>query len=106
VRRVRCFQKRDIKSLSRSDMSSSGNPFSQYQWSKNITASFSAVSFDEVGIIRISEFNLSVIVRMQSKPSSSGRGPMKSNVTESHRSSGTGKGWRGPGGLEVEDLLR
>ena len=95
-----------MNSLLRSEMSSRGSLFSQYQWSKNNTASFSAVSLDEVGMIQISEFNLSVIVKMQSKPSSTGKGPMKSKATESQCSSGTGNGCRGPAGLEVDDLLR
>src|SRR6267378_2930799 len=92
VRRVRCFQKCNMKSLSQSDISSSGSPFLQYQQSKNITAGFSAVSFIEVGIIQISKFNQLMIFRVQSKLSSSGRGPMKYKAAESHWLSGTGNG--------------
>ena len=83
-----------------------GSPFSQYQLSKKRTASSSAVRVVLVGIIRTSEFKRSVIVRIQSKPLSGGSGPMKSMETDSQRSSGIGKGCKGPEGLDVELLFR
>src|ERR1700678_2386922 len=82
VRRVRCFQKEDMKSLSRSEMMSVGSPFSQYQLSKNRTASSLAVREVEVGMMRISDDRRSVMVRMQLYPWSRGRGPMKSIDTD------------------------
>src|SRR6266702_838079 len=100
------FQKRARNSLSRSDTISKGSPFSQYQLSKNISASFSAVRVEIVGIRRISEPRRSVRVRIMSKPLSLGSGPMKSIATESHRLLGTGSGCNGPMGLVVRDLLR
>src|ERR1700678_26781 len=78
VRRVRCFQKEDMKSLSRSETMSVGKPFSQYHLSKNRTASSLAVREVEVRMMRISEDKRSVMVKMQSKPWSRGSGPMKS----------------------------
>ena len=90
--REKCFQKREMNSLSWSEISSRGRPFSQYQWSKKSKARDSAVRSVVVGMIRMSEPSLSVIVRMQLWPSSSGRGPIKSRVITSHRWSGTGKG--------------
>jgi hypothetical protein len=86
------FPKVDIKSLSRSDTMLRGRPFSQYQRSKNKMANSLAVSLVDVGIIRISDPSRSVIVRIQSYPLSSGRGPMKSIDMDWQRSSGTGKG--------------
>src|ERR1700761_327810 len=58
----KAFQKRDRKSLSRSETISSGNPFSQYHSLKNICASSSAVRVVLVGIMRMSEPDLSVKV--------------------------------------------
>ena len=86
-------------------MMSFGKPFSQYQWVKNSRASSSAVMVVQVGIIRMSEPSLSVIDKIQLKLSSSGRGPMKSIATLSPRSSGIGRGCRGPVGFRVEDLF-
>src|ERR1700678_1889632 len=103
---VRCFQNADMNSLSWSDMISLGRPFSQYQWSKKRILSSLALSEVEVGMIRISDPRRSVIVSMQLWPLSVGRGPMKFMDTESHRSSGTGRGCRGPVGFFVELLLR
>jgi hypothetical protein len=77
VRIIRCRQNLDINNLSRSDIISKGKPFSQYQFSKKRIAQASAVRVVCVGIIRTSEFNLSVIVRIQSNPLSSGRNPLK-----------------------------
>ena len=73
-------------------MISKGRLFLQYQWLKNRQAMFSAVGVVIVGTICMSELRQSVRVMMQSYPLSSGSGPMKSIVTESHHSSGTGKG--------------
>ena len=55
VRSIKCFQKEDINSLSRSDTMFIGRPFSQYHLSKNNTASSLAVSLVEVGMIRMSD---------------------------------------------------
>jgi hypothetical protein len=82
----------EVNSLSLSEMISSGRPFLQYHSSKKMVASSSAVRLDRVGIIRMSEFKRSVIVRIQSKPESIGRGPMKSMATLSPRDSGMGSG--------------
>ena len=79
---VKCFQKADMNSLSRSEIMSKGRPFSQYQWSKNKTASSFAVSLVDVGMIRTSDPRRSVMVRIQSCPWSKGRGPMKSIVID------------------------
>ena len=57
-------------------------------------------------MMRMSKPSLSVIVSMQSKPLSLGKGPMKSIAIESQRLSGIGRGWRGPNGLVVQDLFR
>lgn len=46
------------------------------------------------------------MVRIQSNPSSTGKGPMKSKEIESQRSSGTGRGCKGPAGFEVGLLFR
>ena len=65
VRSCKADQNVEMKSLSQLEMSSSGRPFSQYQLSKNITASSSAVIVVHVGIIQMSELRL-VIDKMQS----------------------------------------
>ena len=75
---VNAFQKRDTKILSRSQTMSFGKPFSQYHVLKKVTASSLAVMVVFVGTIRMSEPRRSVIVRIQSYPSSVGNGPMKS----------------------------
>jgi hypothetical protein len=75
---VKCFQNLDMNNLSRSETMSVGNPFSQYQWLKNITANSFAVREVEVGIMRMSDPRRSVIVRIQLWPWLSGSGPMKS----------------------------
>ena len=106
VKSIRCLQNFDTNNLSRSEIISMGRPFSQYQLSKKSTASSSAVRVVVVGMIRMSELRRSVIVRIQSKLLSRGKGPIKSIETESQRSSGIGKGCRGPCGLEVGLLLR
>ena len=73
------FQNFATKSMSLSHIISEGKPFSQYQWSIKITANSYAVMFVRlVAIICISGPSLSVIVNIQSAPSSSGKGPMKS----------------------------
>ena len=95
-----------MNSLSRSDTMSSGRPFTQYHFSKKISASLSADNVEVEGIICMSEPKRSVKVIIESKPLSKGRGPMKSIATESQRESGIGNGWRGPIGLEVVDLFR
>ena len=78
VRSVRCFQKDDINNLSRSDTMFVGSLFSQYHLSKNNTVSSFDVNFVEVGMIRISDDNRSVMVSIQSCPWSRGKGLMKS----------------------------
>ena len=85
-------QKRDIKSLSRSEMKLRGRPLVQYQFVKKRSARPSAVRSVVHGMILTSDPERSVNVVIQSKPLSSGKGPMKSIATESQRSSGTGKG--------------
>ena len=102
---VSACQNRETKSLSRSDTMLDGRPFSQYHAEKNNFAKCSADTSVRVGIRRMSLFSRSVIVAMQLKPSSSGRGPMKSIAILSHRRSGTGSGWRGPVGLRVRFLF-
>ena len=72
---VRCFQKADMNNLSLSETMSNGRPFLQYQWLKNKTMSSFAVSLVDVGMMRMSEPSQSVMVRIQSCPSSKGRGP-------------------------------
>jgi hypothetical protein len=99
------FQNFEMNSLSRSEMSSRGKPFSQYHSLKKIEARCEAEISVLVGIRQTSEPNLSVTVRTQLYPSSSGRGPTKSRQTESPRFSGTGKGWSGPLGFEVPLLF-
>ncbi len=98
-------QNLEIKSLSRSDMISAGSLFSQYQFSKKMVANFSAIISVRVGISLISEPIQSVIVRRQLKPSSSGRGPMKSIAMLLPCSSGIGSGCSRPAGLVVLDLF-
>ena len=75
---VKAVQKQEMKSLSRSQMMLLGSPFSQYQLLKNSTARSSAVMFKFVGTIRTLAPMRSVIDRMQLKPESMGKGPMKS----------------------------
>ena len=65
---LRCFQKADINNLSRSETIFNGKPFSQYQLSKNRTASCFAVRVIVVGMMRTSEPRRSVIVSLQLKP--------------------------------------
>src|SRR5271168_2009358 len=95
-----------MNSLSRSDISSRGMPFSQYHLVKKRWVRSSTVWVIVHGTSRTSEPSLSVSVSKQSKPSSGGNGPIKSIATESQRPSGTGKGCKGPISLVVEDLLR
>src|ERR1700761_7116833 len=102
----KAFQNRDTKSLSWSETMSSGRPFSQYHSLKNICASSSAVNVVFVGMMWMSEPDLSVKVTMLLEPSSGGSGPMKSIATESQRWSGTGSGCSGPTGFVVRDLFR
>src|ERR1700678_3090603 len=93
VRIIRCVQNLEIKSLSRSEKISKGKPFSQYHSLKKIDANSSAVRVVLVGIIRMSDLvRWSVIDRIQLKPMSRGRGPMKSIEIELHLSSGMGRG--------------
>src|ERR1700678_2843823 len=92
VRIIRCVQNLEIKSLSWSETISKGKPFSQYHSLKKTEPNSSAGSVVLVGIIRMSELRRSVIDRIQSKPMSRGRGPMKSIEIESHLSSGMGRG--------------
>ena len=94
-----------MNNLSLSDTISAGNPFSQYQCLKNRDANDSALMSVLVSTIRISDPSWSVIVSIQLNPSSLGRGPTKSIVTEDPLSSGTGRGCNGPHGLLVRDLL-
>ena len=99
VSSCKAFQKHEMKSLLQSETMSSGNPFLQYHFSKNISANCSAVNAAVVGINWMSEPKRSVIVRMVSKPSSSGSGPMKSITTELQHFSGMGSGCKGPMGF-------
>jgi len=57
-------------------------------------------------MIWTSELSLSVIVRIQSNPLSTGNGPIKHIATLSPRASGIGRGCKGPAGLLVADLFR
>jgi hypothetical protein len=84
---------------------SRGSPFSWYQLLKNKSARSSAEIVVRVGMRQISEPRQSVIVKMQSQPSSMGSGLIKSMATLSPHLSGMGKGWSGPVGLQVEELL-
>ena len=86
------FQKCEKNNLSLSEIISWGNPFSQYQLSKNTCAKSSAEMSVHVGIILTSDPNLSVIVAMQLNPSPLGNGLMKSTAMLSPHSSGTGRG--------------
>ena len=88
------------------DGSLPGTPPSEYQWTKNNSAKSSAEIPDLQGTARKSELRRSVIVTMESKPSSSGRGPMKSMAIESHRPAGTGRGCKGPGGRRGGVFIR
>jgi hypothetical protein len=81
-----------MKSLSQSETILEGKLFSQYHLSKKILASLSAMSEQVVGIIQMSEPNLSVMVSMQSYPLSLGSRLMKSIAMASHHLSGTGSG--------------
>src|SRR6266404_1030857 len=99
-------QNRETNSLLRSDIISSGSPFSQYQVVKKTWAMSSVVAVDFVGTSRTSDPDRSVRVRIMSKPRSGGNGPMKSMATESQRWSGMGSGWSGPTGLDVRALFR
>ena len=73
-------------------MISLGRPFSQYQLLKNSRVRSSVLMSTQVGIILMSKLTHSVIVRMQLKPSSRGRGPMKSSAMLSPQSLGIGRG--------------
>ena len=101
----RWVQNFDKNSLSLSEMISKGKPFSQYHLSKNRSANFSAERLIVEGVFWILEFRRSVNVIMESYPLSEGSGPMKLIVTESPCCSGISKGWSGPKGLLVCDLL-
>ncbi len=81
-------------------------PSIQYQFSKKTVASFSAVMLVQVGISLTLEPSLSVIVKRQLNPSSSGRGPIKSIVMLFPHSSGIGRGCSGPAGFVVLDLFQ
>ena len=89
---INAFQKCETKSLSRSVMSSRGNPFLQNHLSKKIVANSSAVMLVLQGTSWMSAFSLSVMVTIESKLSSLGSGPTKSIATELNRLSGTGRG--------------
>jgi hypothetical protein len=54
----------------------------------------------------MSDPSLSIIVKMQLKPSSSSSGPIKSIATDDPRSSGIGNGCNGPFSFDIDDLLR
>ena len=99
VNLCRARQNLDKKSLSL------GRLFLQYQWSKNRSARFSAIMSVCVGMIHTSDPGRSVIERIQSKPSSRGRGPIKSMATLSPQSSGIGSGCKEPAGFLVDDLF-
>jgi hypothetical protein len=102
---ISCFQKFEINNLLQSEIISSGRPFLQHQFSKKRIAQSSAVRVVCVGMMHTSEWSRSVIINIQSKPLSIGKGPMKSIKIESPQSSGTGRGCRGPVGLDVELLF-
>ena len=80
----KCFQNLEINNLSQSEIICKRRPFSQYQLLKKIGVRDSAFKLVVVGMICMSAPSLSVIVRMQSKLSSRGRGQMKSMVMMSH----------------------
>lgn len=88
-------QKWEMNSWSRSEMMSKGKLSLQYQWTKKICSRSSAVRDVMQGTIQMSEPRWLVRVMMQSKPLSSGNGPMKLIATELPQSSGTGSGWSG-----------
>ena len=77
----KAVQNLDTKSLLWSEIISLGRPFSQYQLLKNIMARSSTVMLVFVGTIQMSKLRRSVIVRIQSNPSSNSNGPMKSRAT-------------------------
>jgi hypothetical protein len=94
---VRVFQNCDVNNLLRSEMMLSGILFPQYHLLKKTLANRSAVIWVVVGIICMSAPRRSVMVSIQSKPSSIGGGPMKSMATLDPYASGTGNGCNGPG---------
>ena len=65
IRSVNAFQKFDKKSLSLSQTILRGKPFSQYQLSKKMTASSSAVRSVQHAIVRKSALRRSVMDRIQ-----------------------------------------
>ena len=81
------------KGLWLSETMSFHSPFSQYQWLKNKSVSSSAIIFVCVGITCTSEHSLSVMDSMQSKPLSSGSGPIKYMATLSPQLSRTCSGF-------------
>src|ERR1700749_3533242 len=101
VRLMSAFQNFDMKILSRLLTILIGRPFLQYQLSKNIWVNFSAVRDVCDGMILMSVPSRSVMVMMESKPLSGGRGPKKSMATLLKWLLGTGRGCRGPAGLCV-----
>ena len=78
----RLCQNCEMKSLSQSEIISKGSPFSQYHSLKNKLARPCTVREQVVGMIQMLEPSWSVMVRMQSKLFSQGRGPMKSMVCD------------------------
>ena len=104
-RECKAFQKWDINNLSLSEIMSKGNPFSQYQWSKNKIARSSVVMSTWMGTIRILAPMQSVIDKIQLNPESSFSGLMKSIVMDFPWPYGTGRGCKGPGVLDVEILF-
>ena len=82
-------------------MNVSGSPFLQYKWLKNKSAIALAISVEMVGTSWISDPRRLVIEQIMLNPPSIGSGPVKSMVTLSPHSSGTGKGCNGPGGFVV-----
>lgn len=105
VRACNAFQNLEINSLSLLEMSSSSKLFSQYHSLKNMSASFGAMMSVLVRIRRTSDPSLSINIKMQLYPLSSGRGLTKSRHTESPHDSGIGSGWRGPFAFDVPLLL-
>jgi len=105
VKQCRALQNFHMNNLSLSDTISVGNPFSQYQCLQNSDANNLAVMSVRVGTMRMSDPSRSVIVSIQLKPSSSGKGPTKFIATKDPLSSGTGRGCNSPCGLVVRDLL-
>jgi hypothetical protein len=96
----------DKKSLSWSETISYGSPFLQYQWSKNNPAKCSAEILSLHGTRWMSALSLSVIETIILKPLSLGNSLMKSMATKSPRTSGTGRGCKGPVVAVVFDLFR